>query len=384
MVIYRITNTKNDKVYIGQSRGDGKKRWNQHQKSAFNQNEELCVSGKLYNAMRELGQKDENGENIWKFEILHSGITDMANLNLLEIQEIENHDSYHSGYNDTLGGAGTTRSCTTRIRITTQIKKLWCKYNLDGTFTGKCYNNQREAAIDVGLNIQSKGWLGHSSKWQKGNGTWGDYGNVNEFLWLDIKPNEEPPKNIISYDELRKTNRGQTQSTREFSPCARQNPECKIAQYSMDGVLIKVWPNNVFQIENEIGISGISNSLNGNGNTAGGFWWKWYTNNDDIKNNINIIFSSLKDEGGNKINAKLYQNEAILKINPKTNKFVRYDSIQSIPNTTQIHRFNIYFKATSEDNTPYEGSLWVFEKNFNKVNSINESIMRITDLISKI
>jgi hypothetical protein len=383
MVIYKISNTVNDKVYIGQSRGDGKKRWGQHQRSAFNPNSELCVSGKLYDAMRELGQKDENGENIWKFEILHSGITDLTNLNLLELQEIENHDSFRNGYNDTLGGAGTTRSCKAKIKVESKPKKLWCKYNLDGTFTGNCYKNQADAAESIGLKSQSKGWIGHSTKWQKGNGVWGDYGNLNGFLWLDIKPNEQPPQIITSYDELKQTERHQTQSTREFSPCSRQNPECKIAQYTMDGVLVKVWPNNVFQIEDETGITGISNSLNGNGNTAGGFWWKWYTNNDEIKNNINIIFSSLKDENGNKINTEIFQNEPVLKINPTTKKVVEYDSIQKIPNTSHINRFNIYFKAISKDNEPYNGYSWVFKKNFNDV-PVNESIRRIKDLISKI
>ena len=90
-MIYKITNTVNDKVYIGQTIQQLKRRWNQH-----------CCYSKfsdvhLYRAMRAYG--------IDKFSIepIEENIP-QDKLNEREIYYIQYYDSYINGYNSTKGG----------------------------------------------------------------------------------------------------------------------------------------------------------------------------------------------------------------------------------------------------------------------------------------
>ena len=97
MGIYKITNLKNDKSYIGLS-FDIKRRWKQHLGYAFNtsQEEVSLYHNKLYNAIR------KNGKENFRFEIIEE--CEKEKLKEREIYWIKYYDTYNNGYNLTTGG----------------------------------------------------------------------------------------------------------------------------------------------------------------------------------------------------------------------------------------------------------------------------------------
>ena len=101
--IYKITNTRNGKVYIGQTINKPEKRITEHLNGHGQ-----CPA--LSNAIKGHGKK------AFVFEILHEVFDFM--LNDLEIQEIKNHNSLvPNGYNLTFGGEGGSPSLETRKKM---------------------------------------------------------------------------------------------------------------------------------------------------------------------------------------------------------------------------------------------------------------------------
>lgn len=90
--IYKITNTINNKVYIGQTTQTVETRWKQHQRSS------LTKKYALYYAMRKYGIDN------FKIETLEQ--CDNKELDEKEIEWIAFYNSYRDGYNMTLGGSG--------------------------------------------------------------------------------------------------------------------------------------------------------------------------------------------------------------------------------------------------------------------------------------
>lgn len=97
MGIYKITNLKNDKSYIGLS-FDIERRWKQHLGYAFNtsQEEVSLYHNKLYNAIRKHGKEN------FRFEIIEE--CEKEKLKEREIYWIKYYDTYNNGYNLTTGG----------------------------------------------------------------------------------------------------------------------------------------------------------------------------------------------------------------------------------------------------------------------------------------
>lgn len=106
--IYKITNIKNNSIYIGKS-NNPTDRWYKHNKNAFDYNHDTH----LYRAMRKYGKEN------FIHEILFS--TDNPNIiNDAEIAMIAMYDTYHNPhhYNSTLGGDGcTVHSKETLLKI---------------------------------------------------------------------------------------------------------------------------------------------------------------------------------------------------------------------------------------------------------------------------
>lgn len=94
--IYIITNSINDKVYIGQTTLSVEDRWKAHLKPSTSKRKS---SYKLYKAMNKYGKENFN------CEILETNIP-VDELNDKEIYYIEKYDSYYHGYNSTKGGDG--------------------------------------------------------------------------------------------------------------------------------------------------------------------------------------------------------------------------------------------------------------------------------------
>lgn len=93
--IYKITNNINDKIYIGKTEFDIKKRFKEHYQESLRQCEEKRP---LYNAINKYGIEH------FKIEL----IEECSNIEEREKYWIEFFDSYYKGYNATLGGDGKT------------------------------------------------------------------------------------------------------------------------------------------------------------------------------------------------------------------------------------------------------------------------------------
>ena len=107
--IYKITNTVNDKSYIGKTIHDAEKtRVKQHLYGHGNKLLNMAV--KKY------------GVDVFAYEILHDGIIPEL-LDSYEIEEITKHNTVSpNGYNLTHGGDGCSASPETRVKISKALK----------------------------------------------------------------------------------------------------------------------------------------------------------------------------------------------------------------------------------------------------------------------
>ena len=116
--IYKITNMVNGHAYIGQS-VDIHKRWRRHKADIKNINSEwhnslICMAMRKY------------GIDNFEFKVLEE--CDFERLNEREIYWIAYYDTYHDGYNRTLGGDG--------LNIEPDEKTLGIFYDLENTELG--------------------------------------------------------------------------------------------------------------------------------------------------------------------------------------------------------------------------------------------------------
>ena len=171
--IYKITNLKNNLIYIGQS-VDIYTRWRAHKNSK--ENDALHTDIQKY------------GLNYFKFEILEK-----CSAELLDEREkywIEYYDSFNVGYNNTTGG-------TSKEILTAQAIPVYC-YNLDGKFIKK-YPSGAAAAREIG---SSFGTLWRTVNYND------SYHSCKNFLWRrdfqeEIEPYSEPIRSkgmIYAYD----------------------------------------------------------------------------------------------------------------------------------------------------------------------------------------
>ena len=119
--IYKITNTTNNKCYIGQSR-DIEARWAKHL-SAYKSSPDW----ELYRAFKKYGI------SAFKFEIIEE--CSIEELNEREIYWIAQYDSFNNGYNMTLGGEACNGT----------NDKVVYQYDLSGRFM-KEYKSAHDAA----------------------------------------------------------------------------------------------------------------------------------------------------------------------------------------------------------------------------------------------
>lgn len=93
--IYKITNKINNKIYVGKTLSSIEKRFEEHKKDSSRKRNEKRP---LYDAMNKYGQDN--------FEISLIEEVPIQQLTEREIYWINKLDSYHYGYNATLGGDG--------------------------------------------------------------------------------------------------------------------------------------------------------------------------------------------------------------------------------------------------------------------------------------
>jgi group I intron endonuclease len=94
-IVYLITNTVTNKVYIGYTKYTLEKRWSQHYKKAIKSK----INTPFYNAIRKYGI------DAWICSIIEI-CTTVEQAKEQEKKHISTYDSYKNGYNATLGGDG--------------------------------------------------------------------------------------------------------------------------------------------------------------------------------------------------------------------------------------------------------------------------------------
>ena len=97
MLIYKITNTINNKCYIGQTIKSAEERWKEHQNHAFGSHPN-DVNKTLYQAIRKYGLEN------FTFEVVQDNIENFEQLDKAEIYWIDYYNSFVKGYNETFGG----------------------------------------------------------------------------------------------------------------------------------------------------------------------------------------------------------------------------------------------------------------------------------------
>ena len=95
-IIYKITNTLNNKVYIGQTKQTLAKRWYGHRLDARTRVE----TTHKYHFLKALKKYDIS---VWELSIIVSNVPSWA-VNAFEKYWIHYYDSYTNGYNSTIGG----------------------------------------------------------------------------------------------------------------------------------------------------------------------------------------------------------------------------------------------------------------------------------------
>lgn len=113
--IYKITNKINGKVYIGQTRKSIKQRWNEHKSTSKSPNKQ-GYNYPLYRAFRKYG--------IENFEIEEIEKCFFEKLNEREIYWINYYNSYKKGYNQTLGGDGSSTLSLNEQEVIKKYKEL--------------------------------------------------------------------------------------------------------------------------------------------------------------------------------------------------------------------------------------------------------------------
>lgn len=108
-IIYKITNTINNKAYIGQTKNSLEKRWYGHIKDATTRK-----TSHKYHFLRALLKY---GIDVWDKEIIECNIS-KDDINSREAYWIEFYDTYTAGYNSTLGGDNNFPDQTNNIIYT--------------------------------------------------------------------------------------------------------------------------------------------------------------------------------------------------------------------------------------------------------------------------
>lgn len=112
--IYKITNDINDKIYIGKTLNTIEKRFKKHCQDSKRKRYEKRP---LYDAMNKYGIEHFHVEKVEE-------VIDPNKLSEREIYWIKYYDSYHNGYNATLGGDGKAYIDYNKIKILWDEGKL--------------------------------------------------------------------------------------------------------------------------------------------------------------------------------------------------------------------------------------------------------------------
>lgn len=362
MFIYKLTNKKNNKSYIGQSCRNPEVRWEEHMKSAYST--DPSQKKYLQNAIEKYGWNNFTKEIIEVIPIEKG----QKYLDEREFFWILEHKTYHKwgkGYNLTLGGSGAKGfgSCKTeRIKNSAEQTDTFDYANYD-VKTGKLVNvylTAREAAKGVGGMRYEH--VNAAANWLIGKGKFAK--TYKGYIWMKL-PNGETFPNKIDLKKWESQTRLSVDSRQPKSKeVSKDKSLYEISQYNLLGELVKTWPNNMSLIEREfktffpnesVKYNSIVNNLRGKSFTAGGYFWKRF-NLGESPNTIPVM----SEYEGYEFRKELFNNEPIVLINNNYSK--EFSSILNIPDNiaNSYDKINIYKSAT--EGKKYKSNKWVFKK----------------------
>ena len=223
--IYKVTNRKNNKCYIGQSI-DIYKRWEEHKKESKEKTGNIFHDA-LYSSLKD-----------FDWEIIEE--VSKGNLNEREKFWIQYYNSiYPNGYNMTPGGTG---GCLE------EKKKPVYQYDLEGNFL-KEYESASEAGRQAGLDCSSISKACRKKKGCSGNFQW---------RYKEDMPNKD---NITKYI------------------CEYDHNSIKVKQFDLDGNFIAIY-NSISEAARALGIkkssvSSINKVCKGKVNSAYNYQWRY-------------------------------------------------------------------------------------------------------------
>ncbi len=146
MLVYKITNTINDKVYVGQTTQTIKKRWNGHK----------CDSKKRPSMLISRAIRKHGIENFTIEEI--GGANNISELNYQEWLLVHKHNSLHpNGYNMMEGGGArgkATDATKKKLSIMAKKRKYTCKRVID-IETGRIWRSVKTASVEHEINVST-------------------------------------------------------------------------------------------------------------------------------------------------------------------------------------------------------------------------------------
>lgn len=148
MIIYKITNKTNGKVYIGQTTQQLSERWWQHCNRCPSQKHRSYI----YNAVEKEGEDNFSVEQIASADSLDA-------LNLLEEHYIKEYDCLApNGYNLHPGGKGKVCHPDTKLKISATLKGRPIKNRQNGAAKGRPVSAERRAKISATMTGIPQPW----------------------------------------------------------------------------------------------------------------------------------------------------------------------------------------------------------------------------------
>jgi group I intron endonuclease len=268
MIIYKIKNEVNGKVYIGKHCGNSNFRWKSHLKNALDKSR----PEHLYRAM------NAHGINNFTYEVLEEHPSSVGDnfLNEREKYYIKKYKSRsdENGYNMTEGGEGITASfCSTETRKKMSDSGVKFNYGAYSCSSGRLIKVfiKRDDITKEFPQIKHVRHINHACNandpFFKGKKYSSGVHPAGMFMWIKLPNGSDFPERMEILP-------GCKSKVRTVSK--RVGDSNEIAQYSLSGNLIKVWPNVVTQIASELDTeySLISNVINGKSSSHMNFIWK--------------------------------------------------------------------------------------------------------------
>jgi len=149
MVIYKISNTVNGKLYIGQTTGKLGDRWADHKRYARQDGSRQTA---LYSAMRKHGIENFHVEQI-------DSATTLDELNIKEETYIKALNTVApNGYNLELGGKNKMCHAETREKIAASLKGRPIKNRMNGAPKGRPVSEERRQRISETMTGVAQPW----------------------------------------------------------------------------------------------------------------------------------------------------------------------------------------------------------------------------------